>query len=57
MPRRYVPITLPANHPFVFVFVNVLISGFVFSFISVFVIVSVFRAAEMDERGFFKEGI
>ena len=57
VPRRYVPITFPANHPFVFVFVIVLISGFVFSFISVFVIVFVFRAAELDVRGFFQEGI
>ena len=51
VPRRYVPITSPANHPFVFVFVIVFVSVFVFVFISVFVFVIVFRAAEMDARG------
>ena len=53
VPRRYVPFTFPANHPFVFVFVIVFISVFAFLLISVFVFVFVFvfRAAEMDERG------
>ena len=53
VPRRYVPITSPPNHPFVFVFEIVFISVFAFLLISVFVFVFVFvfRAAEMDERG------